>query len=124
MTRKVTILYESDKVWKCGVCRARAVCLGKDNRELIRKRHSFWSGIGCASRLSVTTRLLYLNFLSGLIQRALHAHALAFELRDIRLMIDVVGLAGIVLQNVLVALLFNGSGEDLAVSSLGSGSSA
>ena len=48
------------------------------------------------------------------IERALYADALAFELGNVGLVVDVVGLSGIILQHVLVALLHNRSREGLA----------
>src|SRR5689334_3777639 len=47
------------------------------------------------------------------IERALYADALAFKLRHVGLMVDVIHLAGVVFQHVLVTLLYDGSREGL-----------
>ena len=51
------------------------------------------------------------------IERALYADALAFELGNVSLMIDIVGLPGVILQHILVALLHNRSREGLCAAS-------
>ena len=49
------------------------------------------------------------------IERALYAHALAFELLHVVLVVDVVGFAAVIFQHVLVAVLLHRAGEYLAV---------
>ena len=81
---------------------------------LTRQRHSSWSGSKLCPAVELLQLLLHENFLAGLVECALHAHALAFELCYVRLMIDVVHLARIILQHILVALLLNRARENLA----------
>ena len=50
--------------------------------------------------------LLHQNLAIG-IESSLHANALAFELRNVALVVDVIGLARIIFQHILVALLHN-----------------
>jgi hypothetical protein len=73
------------------------------------------------------TKLLH-HDLATRIERALYADALAFELGNVGLVVDVVGLPGIILQHVLVALLHNRSREGLCaagcVASCGAGGRA
>ena len=52
--------------------------------------------------------LLHHNLAIG-IESSLHANALAFELRDVALVVDVIGFARIILQHVFVTLLHNRS---------------
>ena len=66
-------------------------------------------------------RLLYLDLRAGRIKRALNANALAFELGNIGLVIDVIGLAGIILQHILFAGFHDCSRECLASTRGGGG---
>src|SRR5579872_4123836 len=71
-------------------------------------------------RLSLRRQLDYKNLLhrdlvACLVKRAAHAHALAFELGNFRLMVDVIALPRRVLQHVLAALLHDRAGEGLRV---------
>jgi len=58
--------------------------------------------------------LLHHDLVSARVQGSLNANALAFELFHFVLMIDVIGLSRIVLQNVLVSLLYDRTGEGLS----------
>ncbi len=66
-------------------------------------------------------RLFYLDLRAGRIKRALNANALAFELGNVGLVIDVIGLAGIILQHILVAGFHDCSRECLASTRGGGG---
>jgi hypothetical protein len=66
-------------------------------------------------------RLLYLDLRAGRIKRALNANALAFELGNVGLVIDFIGLAGIILQHILVAGFHDCSRECLASTRGGGG---
>jgi hypothetical protein len=65
----------------------------------------------CFSRK--TNRSLLHHDLAAGIELALHAYALAFELGNIGLVIDVIRLASVIFQHVLVALLHNRAREGL-----------
>jgi hypothetical protein len=59
-------------------------------------------------------RLLHHDFIGARVQGSLNTNALAFELLYFVLMIDIIGLSRIVLQNVLVSLLHDRTGERLS----------
>ena len=63
-------------------------------------------------------RLLHHDLIGARVQGTLNTNALAFELLHFVLMIDVVGLSRIVLQNVLVSLLHDRTGEGLSSRSI------
>ena len=60
-------------------------------------------------------RLLHQDLAAAVVQLTLHPDALAFELGNVGLMIDVVGLARVIFQHVLVAGLHNRSRKALAI---------
>jgi len=62
-----------------------------------------------------SSRLLHHDLVAARVQRTLHAHSLAFELGYFGLVVDVIGLARVIFQHVLVALLYDSSRKRLAV---------
>src|ERR1700733_1120044 len=61
--------------------------------------------------------LLHHDLLTRRIQRALHAHALSIELRNVGLMIDVINMARVIFQHILISSFHDRSRESLAVGS-------
>ncbi len=92
---------------------------GKSKWRIQTKRHrrsrSGLPGVLGASSGRNRSELLNLNFGPRVVELALDADALAIELLDLILMVDVVSLSGIIFQHVLVARLGDGARESLAV---------
>src|SRR5215472_8901963 len=63
------------------------------------------------------THLLHHDFVARRVQSALYANPLAVELFHFILMVDIIDVPGVILQNILVALLGDGSRESLGISS-------